>query len=79
MHLGLHHQVAYPVEHALQGAGVLEVAARSPRLAGQIPLTALELFAEDRFHPNAAAYHVLAAYFADTLATTKPKREGDRA
>jgi lysophospholipase L1-like esterase len=30
-----------------------------------------ELFAEDRFHPNAVAYRVLAAYFADALATTK--------
>jgi hypothetical protein len=42
------------------------------------PVSSPELFAEDRFHPNAAAYHVLAAYFADTLATTKPKKEGDR-
>ena len=36
------------------------------------PVSSPKLFAEDRFHPNAAAYQVLAAYFADTLATTKP-------
>ena len=40
------------------------------------PVSSPELFAEDRFHPNAAAYQVLAAYFADTLATTKPKKGG---
>jgi lysophospholipase L1-like esterase len=35
------------------------------------PVSWPELFAEDRFHPNAAAYRVLAAYFADALGTTK--------
>jgi lysophospholipase L1-like esterase len=37
------------------------------------PVSWPELFAEDRFHPNAAAYRVLAAYFADALGTTKLK------
>jgi lysophospholipase L1-like esterase len=40
------------------------------------PVSWPELFAADRFHPSAAAYRVLAACFADALATTKPKREG---
>jgi lysophospholipase L1-like esterase len=43
------------------------------------PVSWPELFAEDRFHPNAAAYRVLAAYFADALGTTRPEREGDTA
>jgi lysophospholipase L1-like esterase len=43
------------------------------------PVSWPELFAEDRFHPNAAAYRVLAAYFAEAIATTKPRRDGDRA
>ena len=43
------------------------------------PVSSPELFAEDRFHPNAAAYQVLAAYFADALATRSLKREGERA
>jgi len=43
------------------------------------PVSWPEMFAEDRFHPNAAAYRVLAAYFAEALATTKPKRDGDSA
>ena len=33
------------------------------------PVSWPELFAEYRFHPNAAAYRVLAAYFADALGT----------
>jgi lysophospholipase L1-like esterase len=40
------------------------------------PVSGSELFAEDRFHPNAAAYRVLAAYYADALATTKPEKGG---
>jgi lysophospholipase L1-like esterase len=40
------------------------------------PVSWPELFAEDRFHPNAAAYRVLADYFADALATILPK-DGD--
>ena len=40
------------------------------------PVSWPELFAEDRFHPNAAAYRVLADYFADALATIQPK-DGD--
>jgi lysophospholipase L1-like esterase len=43
------------------------------------PVSWPELFAEDRFHPNAAAYQVLAAYFADALATRSLKKEGERA
>jgi lysophospholipase L1-like esterase len=43
------------------------------------PVSSPELFAEDRFHPNAAAYQVLAAYFADALATRSLKKEGERA
>jgi lysophospholipase L1-like esterase len=55
---------------AKRSAGVLYMA--------MPPASWPELFAEDRFHPNAAAYRVLAAYFADALATTKPEAEGDR-
>ena len=33
------------------------------------PVSGLEMFAEDRFHPNAAAYRALAAHFAAALAT----------
>jgi lysophospholipase L1-like esterase len=31
------------------------------------PVSSQELFAEDGFHPNAAAYRALAAHFAEAL------------
>ena len=40
------------------------------------PVSWPELFAADRFHPSAAAYRVLADYFADALATAKPEKGG---
>jgi lysophospholipase L1-like esterase len=40
------------------------------------PVSWPELFAADRFHPSAAAYRVLAAHFADALATMKPGNGG---
>jgi lysophospholipase L1-like esterase len=43
------------------------------------PVSGPELFAVDRFHPNAVAYRVLAGHFADALGTTKPERDGEGA
>jgi lysophospholipase L1-like esterase len=70
--LGLH---ARALDHDLR-----TIARRRARVTylAMPPVSSPELFAEDRFHPNAAAYHVLAAYFADALATGSLKREGER-
>jgi hypothetical protein len=48
---------------------IRKIARRRPAVTrvAMPPVSSPELFAEDRFHPNAAAYRVLAAHFAAAL------------